>query len=228
MKIQEVEQLFKDIFQESEGLVQSIDTVFEMASDESHYRLVLSIHNMTIQDTAIIHTKFIFRTDTDKRGLHRNYFHYLYEINCQYKKVEFNNIIDLRNKINKIIENSDFGRDITSLSDFVQAPAMFLNFYLRRSKITEYSVFDVKYDPKFKTVPCEDITFDFDININNNYFFEVSIKKIVTNDEELPVKYKFLFKFMDDMKFEETDSLSNLHFMIGSNIAKILDDRLKR
>jgi hypothetical protein len=33
--------------------------------------------------------------------------------------------------------------------DFTESPAMFLNYY-ERAKITEYSVFDVEYEPKFK------------------------------------------------------------------------------
>lgn len=228
MRIQEVEQLFKELFQENAGMIQSTDSVYEMSADGTHYRLVITLHNLTIQETVVIHTKFVFRTDLEKRNLHTNYFHYLYDINCDYRKVDFDNIIDLREKIENIIETSDFGNDLTTLSDFIQAPATFLNFYLRKSKITEYSVFDVKYDPKFKTLPCGNMTFDFDININNNYFFEVSIRKIETDDSELPEKYKFLFKFMDEMIFKETDTLANVQSIIGSNIAKILDERLRR
>ncbi len=37
---------------------------------------------------------------------------------------------------------------------------------MRRSKITDYSIFDVEYEPKFKTAPCDKVTFDFKININ--------------------------------------------------------------
>lgn len=228
MRIQEIEQLFKDIFQEKTGVVQSMDSVYEASPDGTHYRLVISLHNLMIQETVVIHTKFVFRTDLDKINLHTNYFHYLYDINCHYRKVDFENIIDLKEELESIIETSDFGKDLSTLSDFTQAPATFLNFYLRKSKITDYSVFDVKYDPKFKTLPCENMSFDFDININNNYFFEVSIRKIESEDQELPEKYKFMFKFMDEMIFKETDTLANVQSIIGSNIAKILDERLRR
>ena len=61
---------------------------------------------------------------------------------------------------------------------FIEAPAMFLNYYMKRAGITEYSIFDVEYEPKFKTVSCDKTTFDFKININNNYNIEVSIHKI--------------------------------------------------
>ena len=62
---------------------------------------------------------------------------------------------------------NDFGEDIQILSDFIEAPAMFLNYYMKRAKITDYSVFEVEYEPKFKTHPCDKTSFDFKININN-------------------------------------------------------------
>ena len=116
------------------------------------------------------------------------------------------------------------------LSDFIEAPAMFINYYMRRAKITEYSIFDVEYQPKFKTTPCDKTTFDFKININNNYNMELSIYKIdrPSDDEEDNVDtYKFQFKFMDEILTVESDTLKNFHFFIGSNIAKLLDRKLK-
>jgi len=107
--------------------------------------------------------------DTEKRNLIDNSFIYLHDINCKYHKVDFNNIVDMKNKIEDIIESNDFGEDIQILSDFIEAPAMFLNYYMRRAKITEYSIFDVKYEPKFKTTPCDKTTFDFEIDVYNNY-----------------------------------------------------------
>ena len=168
-RIAEIEQAFKDIFEEEEGLVQSIDTVYEMSQDENFYKLVISIHGLSVEDTLIIHTKFIFKVDLEKRNLIDNSFIYLYDINCNYRKVDFNNIVDMRNKIEDIIESNDFGEDIQILSDFIEAPAMFLNYYMRRAKITDYSIFEVEYQPKFKTTPCDNTTFDFKMNINRKF-----------------------------------------------------------
>jgi len=80
-RIAEIEQAFKDIFEEEEGLVQSIDTVYEMSQDENFYKLVISIHGLSVEDTLIIHTKFIFKVDLEKRNLIDNSFIYLYDIN---------------------------------------------------------------------------------------------------------------------------------------------------
>jgi hypothetical protein len=227
--IQEIEQTFKDIFEEEEGLVQSVETVYELSDNEEFYRLVISIHGLSIEDTSIIHTKFIFKTDLDKRNIIDESFIYLFDINCIYHRLEFKNVIDLKEKIENILESGNFGEDIKILSDFIEAPAMFLNYYMRRYHITDYSVFDVKYEPKFKTTPCDKTTFDFEIDINNNYKISLSIHKIdrESDDEDHTDTYKFQFKFMDEISTSESDTLENIHYFIGQNIAGILDKKLK-
>ena len=225
--ISEVEQVFKDIFQDEEGKVSSVETIYELSKNEDFYKLVISIHGISIDDTLIIHTKFIFKTDKEKKKIIDNSFIYLFDINCVYNRVEFRNSIDLKTKIDDIINSNDFGQDIQILSDFIEAPAMFLNYYMKRSKITEYSIFDVEYDPKFKTVPCEEITFDFDINVNDNYEMDLSISKKEMEKDEDHDTYVFQFKFLDEYTTIENDTLTNIHFTIGSNIAKILDEKLK-
>jgi hypothetical protein len=136
-------------------------------------------------------------------------------------------VVDMKKKIEDIIESKNFGEDLQILSDFIEAPAMFLNYYMRRDDITDYSIFDVEYEPKFKTTPCDKTTFDFNININNNYDMELSIHKIDRVDEEELDTYKFQFKFMDEIETFETDTIKNVHFFIGDHIAKILDRKLK-
>jgi hypothetical protein len=230
IKISEIEQGFKDIFEVEDGVVNTVETVYEMSLDEKFYKLVISIHGLSTQDTSIIHTKFIFKTDLDKRNIIDNSFIYLYDINCIYHKMEFTNVLDMKKKIEDIVESKSFGEDLQILSDFIEAPSMFLNYYMRRSKITDYSIFDVEYEPKFKTAPCDKVTFDFKININNNYHMELSIQKIdrPSDDKEDNVDiYKFQFKFMDEIETFETDTIKNVHFFIGDHIAKILDRKLK-
>ncbi len=227
IKISEIEQIFKDVFEEEDGVVNSVDTVYEMSSDEKFYKLVISIHGLATQDTSIIHTKFIFKTDLQKKSIVENSFIYLYDINCVYHKMEFSSVVDLQTKIEDVIDSNNFGNDLKILSDFIEAPAMFLNYYMRRAKITDYSIFDVEYEPKFKTTPCDKTTFDFKININNNYNMELSIRKIDREDDEELDTYKFQFRFMDDIETFTSDTLKNVHFFIGDHIAKILDKKLK-
>lgn len=226
IRIAEIEQLFKDIFEEEKGKVSSVESVYELSKDEKFFKLVISIHNLSTKDTSIIHTKFMFKTDLKKTHIIENNFLYLFDINCIYHKVDFENIVDLRKRIEDVIESNNFGQDIQILSDFIEAPAMFLNYYMRRSKITQYSVFDVEYEPKFKTTPCDRVSFDFKININDNYHFELSITKKESDSTEEPDIYKFQFKFLDEYKTIDNDTLTNIHYTIGSNIAKILDEKL--
>lgn len=227
LRIKELEDAFKEIFQDVEGKVSSIDTVYEMSEKEDYYKLVISIHNLSVEDTLIIHTKFIFKTDTNKQFLNDNSFIYLYDINCVYHKVDFDNIIDLKTKIEEIIKSNDFGEDIQILSDFIEVPYVLKLLYEKRRKITDYSIFDVEYEPKFKTTPCDKTTFDFKININNNYDIHLSISKKEREEDEDYDTYKFQFKFLDEYKTVENDTLNNIHFTMGSNIAKILDEKLK-
>ena len=227
IKIAEIEQVFKDIFDEEGGMVNSVDTVYEMSPEEDFLKLVISIHGLTMEDTSIIHTKFIFKTDLEKREIIESSFIYLYDINCVYHRIEFSTVIDLKKKIEDIVESKNFGEDLQILSDFIEAPAMFLNYYMKRAKITEYSIFDVEYEPKFKTTPCDKTTFDFKININDNYDMELSISKIDAEEKDEKDIYRYQFRFMDEIETVEADTLKNLHFFIGSNIAKLLDRKLK-
>jgi hypothetical protein len=227
IKISEIEQVFKDIFKEENGVVNSVDTVYESTENGNFLRLVISIHGLSTEDTSIIHTKFIFKVDTNKRHIIEYSFIYLYDINCIYHKIEFDNVIDLKKKIEGIIESKNFGKDLQILSDFIEAPAMFLNYYMKKSKITDYSVFDVKYEPKFKMTPCDKTTFDFKININNKYNIYLSIYKINIDKNKESDIYKFQFKFMDDIETYENYTLTNMHYFIGDHIAKIIDKKLK-
>jgi hypothetical protein len=227
LKISEIEEVFKDVFEEEEGMVNTVETVYEMSNKEDFLKLVISVHGLTTEDTSIIHTKFIFKTDLEKRNIIDNSFIYLYDINCVYHKIEFSTIIDLKKKVEDIVESKNFGEDLQILSDFIEAPAMFLNYYMKRAKITDYSIFDVEYEPKFKTTPCDKTTFDFKININDNYHMELSISKIDADEKDEKDTYRYQFRFMDEIETVEADTLKNLHYFIGSNIAKLLDRKLK-
>ncbi len=44
IKIAEIEQVFKDTFEEEKGMVNTIDTVYEMSPEEDFLKLVISLH----------------------------------------------------------------------------------------------------------------------------------------------------------------------------------------
>jgi len=227
IKISEIEQIFKEIFEDTKGKVKSVDTVFEKSDDNKFYKLVISIHGLVAEDTSIIHTKFIFKTDIKKQFLDEESFIYLYDINCVYKSVNFKNTFDLQKKIEDIIESNNFGKDIKILSDFIDSPAQFINNYFHSVNISDYSIFDVKYEPKFKTTPCDKTTFDFVINISNNYEVSVSITKTDKKNEDENNTYKMQFKFLGKYVDINVENLKNLQSTIGSNIVKLIESEIK-
>ena len=56
---------------------------------------------------------------------------------------------------------------------------------------------------------------------------ELSIYKVDREDDDDIDHYKFQFRFMDEIKSFETEDLKNIHYFIGSHLAKMLDDKLK-
>lgn len=219
-----IDDMFKNIFNKNGVAFNSIDSVYEKT--DYGYKLILALNGLVYDNTNVIHTKFIFHTNESKLKIIDNYFIYLYDINCIYHEIEFSNITDIEDKIINILKSNNFGEDIRIISDLMGSPIMFLDYYLKLHDIQDYSIFDVKYNPKFKIIECDKMTFDFDININDDYMFSVSLHKYYDDDKKMNV-YSFQFKFMNDIITYETDTLKNLHFTIGDNIAKILNDKLK-
>lgn len=223
IKISEVEALFKKILEDAK--VQSVDSLYEIPEDADFHKLVISLHEITTDDVGVIHTKFIFKVNPERTKLVDNSFIYLFDINCNYHKINFKDLSQLENKIKDIFESNDFGEDLIILSDLLEAPAMFISYYMMRADITGYSIFDFKYDPKFKHAPCNEITFDFKISVSNSYVIELSIKKIDNSEDDAP-SYKFTSKFLDHTDTIEADTLKNIHYRIGTGIAQILDKYL--
>lgn len=228
MKVFEIEDIFKEVFKEEEGLVKTVDSVYEKSDDGKFFKLVISIHDLRIQDTLVIHTKFIFKTDLDKNNLIENSFLYLYDINCIYREINFETPLNLEESIKDIIDSNKFGKDIQLLSEFIATPGVLLSHYLRHNKITNYSVYNANYDPKFKTAPCNEVTFDFNIDMQANgsdYEFSVIISK--EKDVNKNTFYRFIFKLLDKVETIDVDDLTKLHYTIGSKIVDMLNDILK-
>ena len=220
IKISEIDELFKSVF--TEGRFLTYKNVYE--KHDNYYNLVISIHSLLLEETFVIHTKFIFKTNLEKTEINGNYFTYLYDINCNYHKELFKSVNELEYKLKRIIKTNNFGRDLQLLSDFVESPALLLNHYLKTSDRLDYTVFDVIYEPKFKITKCEDLRFDFVISVNDTYDVNLSIKKVKldeTND------YEFSFSFLDELLNIKSDVLKNIHFTIGEGLVKILDKKLK-
>jgi hypothetical protein len=215
--INEIDEMIKEIF--SDTLVKSVETTFEKIDNKSEYKLIISIHQLTSEKSVILHTKLVFFVDEQKQVLINRTFSYLYDINCHYKIVTFSNVSDLKNKILKIVINKRFGKDMISLSDFLVSPVSLLNSYLSRENITDLTIYDFNYEPKFKIRPCEETDFDFKVNIDNKYKIEINIVKIPTEKT-----YRFRYKYLDKT-FEKTyNNIQPIPSLIGKDLIDIFKE----
>lgn len=219
LTLKQIDDTIKEVF--TDRLVKSVDTVYEKS--DNFYKLIISIHGLELDDTIIIHTKFIFPTNLEKTGLINNKFSYLRNLGCGYKYVEFDedDVEDLKEKMMDILNSNDFDEELRDLSEFLSdSPDSRINHHLYQKGIEKISVHEVKYDPKFKMSPCGDTTYDFDLNINDNYEVGVSIKR----KEPFTDKSTFDISFkLNDITTIEVDSMRNIGEIIGEQLIKIFE-----
>ena len=174
ISLSDVERTIKKIFDDTK--VSSVSTLYEKEDDKN--KLIITINNLFYEETNIIHTKFVFYTDDKKKGLDENYFHYQYNINCNYKQVNFSDITELENKLNNIVKNRKFGSDLKILSDLSITMVSDVDKLLKEKNISSVSIYSITYIPIVDAVPCDSLTFRFDINIDDVRLVKMIIKKI--------------------------------------------------
>jgi hypothetical protein len=174
ISLRDVETVILDVFNDTR--VSSVSTLYETENGENKF--IITINNLFYEETNIIHTKFVFYTDDKKKGLDKNHFHYQYDINCNYKRVDFENVGELESKLKDIIDKRKFGRDIKILSDLSVTLATDVNKLLEDNDITNLSIYTITYIPIVDAVPCDSLTFRFDINIDDTRFIKMVIKKV--------------------------------------------------
>lgn len=217
LDLKQIDSAFRTLL--ADAKVQLMDSVYELSDDKKFYKLVFSIHSLDVEkddnfNTTILHTKFIFRVDLNKKQLIENSFWYLKDINCIYSKVEFSDYVGFVEPIEEIISEENFGEDIKSLSYFMaNAPASSINDFFVKSKTTLFTVTGVDYNPSFKMTPCEDVTFDFDIDINTGeYEITLSLKK---NEDG---GFTFYYHILDSIEEFETADIEQLAQTIGDHL----------
>jgi hypothetical protein len=225
LNLKQIDTAFKSIFDESKA--QMMDSVYELSKDKKFYKLVFSIHSLDVEKddtfvTTILHTKFIFRVDLDKKVLIDNSFWYLKEINCIYSKVDFEDYTDFLENLQEVVVEENFGKDLKSLSDFMaEAPSSSINDFFTTMGSVLFTVTNVSYNPPFKMSPCEETTFDFDIDINSGeYEIRLSLKK---NDSNT---FTFYYHLSDVVEEIDSDSIEQLAQLIGNHLIVIYDKHL--
>jgi len=227
ISLKEVDNTLKILFGEAKVL--SFDSVYELSEDKKYYKLVFSLHNLEVEmsdtiDTTILHTKFIFRTDLEKTKLVENSFWYLKDIDCSYVKKNFDTNDDLIDVLEEIINEDNFGEDMSNLSNFIsEAPSSSINDFLSQVEYSLFSVTTVMYNPSLKLAPCQEMTFDFDITLNNGeHIIKLSIEKVDSTDV-----FKFYYHLSDTVEEIDVDDISQLAQTIGDHLILLFNKYLK-
>jgi hypothetical protein len=191
--------------------VLSVDSVYEKINGTSDLRLVIPINRILYDDINVIFTKIIFTSDKNKIKLTKNEFTYLFDINCEYVKIYFNDIDDFGEKIKNIFKNNKFGDDLKVLSKFIKSPSTLINTWFKDNKISDLSVINVIIE-KIPILPCEELFFEFNIDLNNNQKVNLKVYKI--KDKE----YVFKFNIFDNIYEEKESSLNRFVEIIGNSL----------
>jgi hypothetical protein len=191
--------------------VLSVKTVYEKINGSDELRLVVSMDKILYDDVNIIYTKLIFTTNKDKFKLTKNYFTYLFDINCEYVRIEFTDLNDFSTKISNIFKENKFGDNIKILSDFIKSPSTLINKWFEKNNITNISILNVE-QKTISIMPCKLLSFSFIIELNNNDKVDLTISKEGEKD------YLFKFKIFNNIYEDNESNLNRLVETIGSNI----------
>jgi hypothetical protein len=211
ISIEDIEKAIKEIF--GEAKIYNTNSVYESIDNSDNLKLVIFFNKLYYEQTSCLYTKLIFVSDPDKVNLSKNSFLYLYDINCIYQSVDFEDIENFKKKLSNIFNKEKFGKNIKILSKFVENPASLINNWLYENKVKNISVMGFKYDPKVDIVPCKSLSFSFALNINETEIIELTINK------EGKGLYVYDFKFNDENIKIEKQNLDTLVETI-SNILK--------
>ena len=209
ISIYELEKIIKNIFDDTK--VSSVNTTYEKIDDG--YKFIITINNLFYGETNILHTKFVFYIDDNKDKLIGNYFHYLYDINCKFKKIKFDDGVELEDKLNLILNNRNFGDDIKDLSDISVNLVSVVNSWLVDNGVDGISLYNINYNPLVDAIPCEYMVFNFNINIEDIRNIKVVLRKI---DK---LEYKLTFSENDWFHSVVIDDIKSIPQTIG-NVVK--------
>ena len=211
ISLSEVEKVFKTVFDETK--VSSVKSLYDLDEESGETKLIISINNLFYDDTNILYTKFVFLVDKNKTKLQKNKMFYLYDINCNFKEIIFNDSEELQIELNKILKNEMFGKDIKDLSDISVSMSSKTNEWFSENGIEDLSLYSIKYQPLVDNIPCDSLFFRFEINVDDTRFIELNIRK---NEEEK--QYKLSFNEGDWFHDVEIENINDLIKSIGKTI----------
>jgi len=183
ISISEIEKVFKEVFDDTK--VSSVKTLYDYDEDRKETKLIISINNLFYNETNIIFTKFVFVVDDKKEKLRKNQFSYLYDINCDFRTVSFDDTDEMIIKMNEILEGEKFGQNLKDLSDISVTMTSNTNEWLSDNGVDNISIYSIKYQPLVDNISCDSLFFRFEINIDDSEFIELNIRKNEDNEFKL-------------------------------------------
>lgn len=208
----DVEKSIKNIFTDTK--VSSVNSIYEKKGNKLN--LIITINNLYYNKTNIIHTKFVFDVDDKKSKLTSNYLFYLYDLNCNFKRIDFDSLSDMENKLNDVMDKRRFGKDLKKLSDVTVQLGNLVNGWFKDNKISNISVLNISYSELVQHVPCEALSFNYEISLNNNRVIKMNLKKVNEND--------FLISYKEE-DWNKEESISDLS-MIAENIGEMIKEHI--
>lgn len=189
-----------------------------LEKDRNGWNWILSFDLLESSTTLLIHAKFIFKLDEDKKQLRlnndKNEFLYLYDLNCKYRVQPFSDLANLKELVKDILMNDRFGENLLAVSAFMVSPSKAINKYFYENKVMGLSVFEVEYEPTSKVVPCKSLSIDFKFNVNN----KIDVKLEVVKEGE--GKFKLIFEHEEKRNEVEIDELNALSKSVAWYIQK--------
>jgi hypothetical protein len=207
--IKEISESIKNVFNDANVL--NTESVYEYIDDSDNLKLIIFINRLLQEKISLLYTKLIFVVNSNKTKLINNSFMYLYDINCKYTNVDFNDIKDFESKLKSIIKNQKFGDDLKILSKFIENPSFLINDWFKDNRYNELSVTNIKYDPKMYIMPCKSLSFPFEINVNNTII-------LFTLSKEKNNLYIFSFNINNEIINIEKSNLKTLVETIGTTL----------
>ena len=131
ISIAEIEKVFRNVFDDTK--VSSVKTLYDYDKIRKETKLIISINNLFYNETNIIFTKFVFIVDDKKEKLKKNQFSYLYDINCDFRTISFDDTDEMIIKMNELLEGEKFGQN---LKDAVKGQ---IGFFKGTKFYTEYA-----------------------------------------------------------------------------------------
>ena len=208
--ISEIEKVFKEVFDESK--VSSVKTLFDKDEENNAIKLIITINNLFYGDNNIVFTKFIFLVDDTKEKLVKNSFNYLYDINTNFKKINFNDTEELKIELYKILEGDLFGKDLKKISDLSVHMSSNVNEWLSDNDIESISIYSIKYKPLIDNITSDSLFFRFEINIEDSELIEMNIRKNEDNE------FKISFNKGDWFHHTTIDDMNGIVQVIGETI----------